>query len=163
MLQMFCTGALAPLAVRSHVNQTRPCTAADRRIAFVVMPKGHCHRLSVFTTGKPMSWAGLRPAALLLALLALSIGTAVCEDEKTRGERDELLVAKLKIVEAAQKNLTDTKDVVVESDIVEEAPAATLWAADGDIATTGACGQARAGRQRAGCRSCRTLQMGVRG
>ena len=160
MLQMFCTGALAPLAVRSHVNQTRPCTAADRRIAFVVMPKGHCHRLSVFTTGKPMSWAGLRPAALLLVLLALSIGTAVCEDEKTRGERDELLVAKLKIVEAAQKNLTDTKDVVVESDIVEEAPAATLWAADGDIATTGACGQAGAGRQR---RSCRTLQMGVRG
>jgi hypothetical protein len=107
-----------------------------------------------------MSWAGLRPAALLLALLALSIGTAVCEDEKTRGERDELLVAKLKIVEAAQKNLTDTKDVVVESDIVEEAPAATMWAADGDIATTGACGQAGAGRQR---RSCRTLQMGVRG
>ena len=81
-----------------------------------------------------------RPAALLLALLALSIGTAVCKDKdgKTRAERDALLAAKLKIVEAAQRNLTDTKDVTVESEIVDEAPAAILWAADGDIATTGA-------------------------
>jgi hypothetical protein len=90
-----------------------------------------------------MSWAGLRPAVLLLVLLALIIGPAVCKDEKTRAERDELLIAKLKIVEAAQKNLKDTKDVVFESKIVDEAPAATLWAADGDIATTGAGGGGR--------------------
>ncbi|KAI7844989.1 hypothetical protein COHA_001355 [Chlorella ohadii] len=65
------------------------------------------------------------------------------QDQKkplTRKERDELLKKKLQLVIAAVKqNRTDTSKVEVESDVVEEAPEAKLWAGYGDLAVAGAC------------------------
>ena len=82
-------------------------------------------------------------AALVVGLLLLC-GAALGdkdqekpEDEKRRRQKDTLLEAKLKIIEGAQKKGIDTKDNVVESELVEEAPVARLWNADGDVSTAG--------------------------